>query len=879
MICSLGLVCVCLNRASAVEVTLDASKDNTLYSEVNNLSNGAGDYFFCGTNGTGSNRRALLAFDVAGAIAPGSTIDSVALELYMSRTTTGASSVNLYRVLTDWGEGLSDASGNEGGGAIATDGDATWDYPFYNTADPPSAPTWTNLGGDHSLSSSAVTSVNATGTYSWSLSSRMVSDVQGWLDTPATNFGWILIGDEGPGRSSKRFDSRTNLTPSRRPRLVINFTPPSVPGACCFVDQSCLVLSSTDCATQGGTFEGNSTTCTPNLCQPTGACCFGDGSCSVETDGTCTTAGGTYQGTGTDCTPNVCPQTGACCFNDGTCQELILDECNTALGAFEGEGSVCSPNPCSIVLEPFVDALPLPAVAQPISGTVGGVATYAIAMTEFDQQLHRDLPPTTAWGYGGTYPGPTIEATTDLPVTVEWINDLRDEFGTLRTDHFLPVDLCMHGPDVAGASPRTVVHLHGGHVPPEYDGYPESTFLPGASETYVYPNNQPPTTLWYHDHAMGITRLNVYMGLAGFYILRDAFESSLNLPSGEFEVPLAVQDRSFNSDGSFRYPAVWQDMFFGDKMLVNGKVWPYFNVKQGLYRFRILNGCNSRTLRLSMSNGATFHLIGMDGGLLDSTVPITEMTLAPAERADVIIDFGGYAPGTEIFLTNSAPAPLFGNPTEGLLPNVMKFVVTNEIGDTGAIPTALRPMEVLDEQDSAGARDFVLTRAPGSSPTCGDSWWLINDLSWTDDITEFPVLGSTEVWRFINQSGVMHPMHMHLVMFQVLDRQALQFIGGEFVPVGAPIPPDPTESGWKDTVRTNPLEITRVIARFDGYLGRYPYHCHILEHEDHEMMRQFEVVAPPPIPAASEWGLVVMTLAVLTCGCLILRKRRYAVLD
>lgn len=240
--------------------------------------------------------------------------------------------------------------------------------------------------------------------------------------------------------------------------------------------------------------------------------------------------------------------------------------------------------------------------AQPVTGVVGGEATYQIDMTQFEQQLHTDLAPTTVWGYAGSYPGPTIEATKDLPVTVEWINDLRDSGGSPRVDHYLPVDLCLHGPDSLGDAPRTVVHLHGGHVPQESDGYPEDTFLPGESATYIYPNNQLPATLWYHDHAMGITRLNVMMGLAGYYLLRDQFENDLNLPSGENEIPLVIQDRTFRADGSFVYPEQWQDQFFGDTLLVNGKVWPYLQVKQGKYRFR------AQWFKLSL-----LHIVAVNG--------------------------------------------------------------------------------------------------------------------------------------------------------------------------------------------------------------------------------------------------------------------------
>ncbi|MFQ5463025.1 MAG: multicopper oxidase family protein, partial [Phycisphaerae bacterium] len=470
----------------------------------------------------------------------------------------------------------------------------------------------------------------------------------------------------------------------------------------------------------------------------------------------------------------------------------------------------------------------------------GGAATYDIAARQFTQQLHAELPPTTVWGYGdgptgGTYPGPTIEATRDALVTVIWRNDLRDAQGNLRTNHYLDVDLCPHGAEDAA---KMVVHLHGGHTPAEFDGYPESTSLPGAFAVYEYPNHQLPAALWYHDHAMGITRLNVYMGLAAFYIIRDAQEIGLGLPSGEFEIPMAIQDRSFNADGSFKYPSAWQGNFFGDTILVNGKVWPFLNVKQGKYRFRILNGCNARTLALSLSNGATFQIIGGDSGLLPAPETLSEIVLAPAERADLILDFATYPAGTEILLTNSAPAPYPGSPGVGVIGQVMKFVVTGTAGHTNAIPTTLRPFEPLAEQDAVQVRDFELSTVPDP---CTGSRWAINGLSWVD-ITEQPVLGTSEIWRFINPTGISHPMHMHLVSFQVLDIQAFAMVNGEVVPIGSPVPPPPHLAGWKDTVEVAPNRIVRVIARFEDYLGRFAYHCHILEHEDHEMMRQFETV-------------------------------------
>src|SRR6266498_4208001 len=333
-------------------------------------------------------------------------------------------------------------------------------------------------------------------------------------------------------------------------------------------------------------------------------------------------------------------------------------------------------------------------------------------------------------------------------------------------------------------------------------------------------------------------------------IMRDAVENSLGLPSGPNEIPLVIQDRKFHADGSLVYPATWDEHFFGDTIIVNGKVWPYLIVNQGKHRFRIVNGSTSRTYTLALSSGAIFHQIGTDGGMLPAPVPLSEVTLMPGERADVVMDFANYASGAQILLTNSAPAPFPGPAGAGLIPNVMKFIVTNVAGHTAALPATLRPLERLYETNAFKQREFVLKK---TSDPCTGAKWLINDLGW-DDITEFPVLGTTEVWSFINRSGVAHPMHLHLVLMQILDRQPFVFTNNMIVTTGPRVPAPANEAGWKDTVRAGPNEITRVIARFDGFPGRYPYHCHIIEHEDHEMMRQFQVVLPPFITGLRKLG-------------------------
>jgi len=821
--CAMAMVLLSGVPSLADTVILPPVRDNTLYEPIqkDNLedrSNGAGETMFTGRTKDAMNaadqvavRRAVLAFDVVGSGIPaGSTIDSVSLKLTCTKAKLNTSfDVPLHELLSDWGEGTSDTGNSQQGrGATPTTGDATWQHTFYDTL------FWTTDGGDYDGTASATIGVGGQGVYTWGSTSGMVADVQNWLDNPSQNFGWIVIADETQIETAKQFGTRENNDDGgvNKPELTINYTPLQVSGGCC-QNETCTIETAANCSTLAGEYQGDGSSCSPNPCvEPFGACCAGDGTCTEDTQANCEGGGGVFQGDGSDC---------------GTAE-------------------------CSIQLTPYLDALPVPGPATPTSGSPGAAATYDITMKAFTQQLHQELAPTTVWGYddgtGASTPGPLIEARTGEPVTVNWTNDIRDlGTGLLRTDHYLqqsPDDLaCIHG---AIDDAKTVVHLHGGHVPAAVDGYPESTFLPGAPpETYVYPNNQQAAPIWFHDHALGITRLNVYMGLAGLYLIRDDVEDAINLPAGAFETPLVLQDRQFNPDGSYFYPGTWQDMFFGDKVMVNGKVWPYLDVKKGKYRFRVLNGSGSRVYTLSLtppSGSLTFTVIGNEGGLLEQPAHgVGALTLGPGERYDVVIDFGGYSNNDEILLENSAPAP-FPNGTVDVT-QVMKFIVGPQSGHTDAIPGSLRAIERLQEGDAVMTRDLELKKS--GLDGCGRSIWEINGLHW-DDITEEPVLGTTEIWRFINDSGVSHPMHMHLVFFQVLDRDGFtRGSGGEIVPDGSPQAPPLEESGWKDTAMVGPNEILRVIARFEDYTGLYAYHCHILEHEDHEMMRQFRVVPEP----------------------------------
>ncbi|HEY4682569.1 MAG TPA: multicopper oxidase [Candidatus Acidoferrales bacterium] len=512
-------------------------------------------------------------------------------------------------------------------------------------------------------------------------------------------------------------------------------------------------------------------------------------------------------------------------------------------------------------LQRFVDPLPMPPVMQPITGVAGGAAYYEVAMMQFKQKLHRHLAPTKVWGYNGSYPSATIEARTGEPVQVKWIN-------SLPATHFLPVDNTLAGAETNAS--RAVVHLHGGHVRPENDGGPNDWFLPGNFKIFDYPNSQRATTLWFHDHALAITRLNVYAGLAGFYLIRDGEEDSLNLPSGAYEIPLVIQDRSFNNDGSLFYPntgqgapppvpPIWVPEFFGDTSLVNGKVWPFLNVEPRKYRFRFLNGCNARFLNLKLLEstaggiildpaafGPVFNQIGNEGGFLPELVALNEILLGSAERADVIIDFSGHE-GKYFVLQNNAPSPFGGvfdpSADEAPLPEIMQFRVTLPLSgmDTSSLPSKLPDITDLPRQSAV--RDLTLEELLDANDN--PIMLMLDGKHFDEPISQMPKLNTTEIWRLINLTGDTHPIHLHLVQFQVLDRRPFDVdffnLTKQIKFTGPPVRPAPNERGRKDTVRANPAEVTRIKALFD-IAGKYVWHCHILEHEDNDMMRPYEVV-------------------------------------
>jgi len=487
-------------------------------------------------------------------------------------------------------------------------------------------------------------------------------------------------------------------------------------------------------------------------------------------------------------------------------------------------------------LAPFVDRLPISAVLSPEGlrpsplDATAKLPYYRLSMRQAEAKLHRDLQPTRFWGFNSSLPGPTIETRGGQAVLVEWVNDL-------PTSHFLPIDHALEGAEADKPAVRAVVHLHGGRVPPESDGYPENWFVPGKSSVAFYPNNQDAATLWYHDHAMGINRLNSYAGLFGLYLIRDTVEDGLGLPAGKYEIPLVFFDRQLDPAGQLLYPVApdpkhpWVPEVFGDALLVNGKLTPYCEVEPRPHRLRVLNAANGRFFHLAFTNQLPFQQIGSDQGLLAAPVRVNLLTLAPGERADLIVDFSAHAGENLVLKSDHLPAMQFR-------------VAAKSSTAVGAVPQSLRPIARTPESEAVKTRELLLeeTVDAADNPTL----MLLDRKRWMDPVSEDPALGSTEIWSIVNGTDDSHPIHLHLVRFQVLDRRTFFVMNyrrkRELKFTGPPVPPEPNEMGWKDTVRADAGMVTRIIVRFDGYPGRYVWHCHILEHGDNEMMRPFEVI-------------------------------------
>ncbi|MFZ3217539.1 MAG: multicopper oxidase [Candidatus Acidiferrales bacterium] len=491
-------------------------------------------------------------------------------------------------------------------------------------------------------------------------------------------------------------------------------------------------------------------------------------------------------------------------------------------------------------LPPFVDALPIPPVARSTESRTSPanpalkIPYFRIPMKAFDTQIHRGVQPTRMWGFSSVFPGPTFDVRSGQEILVEWVNELPPK-------HFLPIDHTLGGAGKNQPEVRAVVHLHGAKAPPESDGYPEDWIVPGKSALYHYPNQQDAAMLWYHDHAMGINRLNIFAGLVGSYILRDSVEDALHLPSGKYEIPLVICDRMFDKDGQLYYPvsddpgAPWIPEFFGDAYLVNGKLLPFLDVEPRQYRFRVLNASNGRFYRLLLSNKQSFHAIGTDQGLLDAPVQLKKIVIAPGERLDLLVDFSAHAGEKIVVQDDVLPIMQFRVAVAAAAPGVQAASV---------LPPLLRPVPKLAESSAVKTRMLSLDEIDDlvQNPVR----MLLNGSRWDAPVTENPLLDTTEIWTLINPTDDSHPIHLHLVRFQIRDRRRFQTFAyltqREIKFTGPAVPPDPAEAGWKDTVRAEPGMVTRIIVHFEGYAGRYVWHCHILEHEDNEMMRPYQVL-------------------------------------
>ncbi|HEY3392309.1 MAG TPA: multicopper oxidase domain-containing protein [Lacipirellulaceae bacterium] len=544
----------------------------------------------------------------------------------------------------------------------------------------------------------------------------------------------------------------------------------------------------------------------------------------------------------------------------------------------------------------FVNPLPNPLdpsfIFQP---TVLGGSHYEIGAFQTSQNLGLvDLvtkqPLSTAvWGYGtsadtATYPGKTIQALVNEPITVRWTNNLVNDFGQ-PLPHLLPVDTSLHWaqPDnYPDSGVPIVTHLHGGHSESASDGLPEFWFTPGfaqkgpqwVKETYSYENDQRAATLWYHDHALGITRLNVYAGMAGFYILRDERDTGqannpLGLPAGKYEVPIVIQDRMFTEDGQLYYPST-PDVagapepsvlpeFFGDHILVNGVTWPVMDVEPTVYRLRMLNGSDSRFYNLRIGSGPQFQQIGTDSGLLYAPVPRNQLVIGPGERADVVVDFSQFANQTLIMRNNArSPFPKGDVVDPRTTGKIMAFRVAGTTESEHQIPDTLLDSAIDPLVRNGPKRKLLLFEGEDEygrlQPMLGTT--AEGGMMWDEPTTEMPQLNSVEVWEIFNSTPDAHPIHLHLVAFQLLNRQ--RFRADQDLETGAldrirllgkPKSPAENEAGWKDTVLMFPGQVTRLIAKFDRP-GEYVWHCHILSHEDHEMMRRFVVQDTTALAAA-----------------------------
>jgi spore coat protein A len=656
---------------------------------------------------------------------------------------------------------------------------------------------------------------------------------------------------------------------------------------------------------------------------------------------------------------------------------------STPIALAQVPGGTLDPNDVVKFVTPMLAPPVMPRAAVMTAPGGKPVDYYEISMKQFEQQiLPAGLPATTVWGYGAkaaqsnrgllihNAPSLTIEAMVNRPVRIKWINELVDANGDYLP-HLLPVDPTLHWANPPGGTggrdgrPRfaetpgaytgpvpIVTHVHGAvGIGDDSDGYAEAWYLPAANDipagyaregtwydffagkaagsygvtwgrgfaVFQYPNENRASTIWYHDHALGMTRLNVYAGPAGFYLIRGGpagDKAVLDSRTGQTavlpgpaprendkfppnkryrEIPIAIQDRSFDADGSLFYPdsraffdgivrdyipegefsPIWNPEFFGNTIMVNGNTWPFLQVERRRYRVRFLNGCQSRFLILDFNAipGVEVWQIGNEGGFLARPVNLTSsngnrLLMSLAERADTIVDFTNVPAGNYV-LGNVGPDEPFGGgvpgtdfePSDpGTTGQVMQFRVVPAVGVDDTTPpqflqlpaitplpteTLTRQLALIEKADSGADEEDEEIEGPVEAllGTVSDGVWT--ERMWMDEVTENPTVGATEVWEIYNTTADAHPMHIHEIAFEVVNRQglALESEGEVVQPIqldGSTQPPEPWESGFKDTVIAYPGQVTRVRARFSTP-GQFVWHCHIVEHEDNEMMRPYRI--------------------------------------
>ncbi len=498
----------------------------------------------------------------------------------------------------------------------------------------------------------------------------------------------------------------------------------------------------------------------------------------------------------------------------------------------------------------FVDALPIPAIAQKDAASTATLDVYTISATEFQYKIHTDIDAITVRGYNNMYPGPTIIANKGKQVKVNWKNNIPANSNFMKVQT-IPAGL---------TTTRSVTHLHGIETTVASDGMPEYAVESGQTYTATYSNTQSPMMLWYHDHALGITRSNVYAGLAGLYLLKSPSESVMSaLPTGANDIPLVIQDKILATDAQGKpyqyYPTAWSMSNNGQVILVNGKVWPYLQTTPTLYRFRVINASNSRFMYLTFSNpNMKFIVLANDQGYLSAPLVTTAIVLSPAERVDVLINFCGFE-GQDILLMNQANAPYPSgvgySATIGIDPclsgRVMQFRVRGAVQTCKATPTTglatveKHPVMAVTTAQAVRTRELVLKMNNGM-PLQGTraANGVVTTYMYDDPPTETVKAGSVEIWKIYNLTPESHPVHIHTASFRILSRQGFdvaKFNAGQVVLKGTATNPNGWEAGPKDVARADPNSVLTLLVKFGTNTGRFMWHCHILEHEDMHMMR------------------------------------------